>query len=96
MGHVRITPLGLSGISVAGAIDAATAPAVVAAATSHGALVRLDLSGCTFMDSSGISALIEIHRHSIDGGGSLYLVDPSDAVTRVLIISGLMATFNVE
>ncbi|MEZ5226980.1 MAG: STAS domain-containing protein [Acidimicrobiales bacterium] len=95
MGHVRITPLGLSGISVAGAIDAATAPAVVAAATSHGALVRLDLSGCTFMDSSGISALIEIHRHSIDGGGSLSR-RPSDAVARVLIISGLMATFNVE
>ncbi|MFC8201648.1 STAS domain-containing protein [Streptomyces sp. NPDC057298] len=48
-----------------------------------------DLSGVTFMDSSGISVLILAHRAASSAQGWLHIADASHAVLRVLQIAGL-------
>jgi anti-anti-sigma factor len=69
--------------SVWGEIDAATAGSVEALADFQGAL-RLDLSGVTFIDSSGVAGLIRLYRRCDDDGCSLQIVECSPQVERVL------------
>ena len=96
MENLHIRRLGLSGLEVDGELDAATSTSLINAAAELGSYIRLDLSGCTFMDSMGISAVITIKRKADDAGGSLSIVRPSKAVLRVLTISGLIDTFTIE
>ncbi|MFI2645430.1 STAS domain-containing protein [Streptomyces sp. NPDC018610] len=56
----------------------ASAPATVA-----------DLSGLTFMDSSGINALISAHQAAQAAGARLSLAAPREAVLRVLQLVGV-------
>ena len=57
--------------------------------------VELDLSGVEFIDSSGISMLIEARKHFEGANRALVVVNPSDAVRRVLVLTGLTETFGV-
>ncbi|MFF8595083.1 STAS domain-containing protein [Streptomyces sp. NPDC015220] len=56
----------------------ATAPVTVA-----------DLGGLTFMDSSGINALISAHQAAQESGARLCLAAPQEAVLRVLQLVGV-------
>jgi anti-anti-sigma factor len=49
----------------------------------------VDLSDVTFMDSSGINALIAAHRAAQAGGTRLRLAAPQEAVLRVLQLVGV-------
>ncbi|MFE9172250.1 STAS domain-containing protein [Streptomyces kebangsaanensis] len=49
----------------------------------------VDLSGVTFMDSSGINALITAHQVARAGGTRLRLAAPQEAVLRVLQLVGV-------
>jgi len=87
-------------LSVAGEIDLATAEAfrdqlrrLIAEAHSP-ALV--DLSGVTFMDSSGVDALASARRRAGDAGVELILVAPSPPVRRVLELTALWDHFAVR
>jgi anti-anti-sigma factor len=86
---------------VAGEIDAHTAGDLAAAlepftdAPTGGSDVSLDLSGVTFMDSSGIRVLIDAHRRVEAAGDRLVVANPSRAVRRLLEISGLTDHLNV-
>lgn len=51
--------------------------------------VVLDLSGVTFCDSSGVSALVRGHARASAAAGGLRLCAASDQVTKVLELSGL-------
>ncbi len=75
-----------AGLSVVGEVDLATAPELSKALSRSGPDLDLDMSRCTFMDSSGISALIEAKAGSVPG---LAIVRPSTAVRRVLDLCGL-------
>ena len=83
-------------IVVRGEIDAATAPALTAdlgraLATGSGP-VEVDLSAVTFIDSSGLRALI-IARHEAEAvGNTLRIVATSDVVSRLLEVTGLTET----
>ncbi|MFJ5899545.1 STAS domain-containing protein [Streptomyces sp. NPDC093064] len=55
--------------------------------TAPGTVV--DLRDVTFMDSSGINALIAAHRAAQAGGTRLRLAAPQEAVLRVLQLVGL-------
>ena len=57
---------------------------------------RVDLSGVTFMDSSGISALIECQQRALDDGSQVVLIAPSTSCRRVLEILGLDDFFPIE
>lgn len=51
--------------------------------------VILDLSGVTFLDSSGLGALVASHRRLRSLGGVLGLVCRNDIVLRVFRLTGL-------
>ena len=50
--------------------------------------VLLDLSGITFIDSSGLRLLLEASRSSAVSGWYFFVVRPSEAVTRLVQLSG--------
>jgi stage II sporulation protein AA (anti-sigma F factor antagonist) len=77
----------------AGEIDVASAPILAAqlcAATDGGAVVVVDLGDVTFMDSSGLNALVMAH-HAAPGHVRLGAVHPN--VRRVLEIAGVIDIF---
>ncbi|MET9929878.1 MULTISPECIES: STAS domain-containing protein [unclassified Streptomyces] len=51
--------------------------------------VVADLEGVTFMDSSGLNALISAHRHLTEAQGWLRIAAAQEAVQRVLALVGL-------
>ncbi|MEU9891220.1 STAS domain-containing protein [Sphaerisporangium sp. NPDC051017] len=56
----------------------------------------VDLSEVTFMDASGVAALMAARRRSLRLGGGVRLVSPSSSVRRVLEASGLSSRFPVR
>ena len=54
-------------------------------------LLVIDLSGLSFMDSSGVRVLVAAHAKAADGGGELTIVRPErgGAVDRILEVSGI-------
>jgi anti-sigma B factor antagonist len=56
----------------------------------HGrCVIRLDMSGVQYMDSTMMGALVEAHQVCHDKGGSLTLTDVPDRVRRLLCMGGL-------
>lgn len=84
-------------ITVSGELDLATAPelraACSAAAQGSAETVRIDLGGLTFLDSSGISVLVETQRDLEARGAALVLHHMSDRTRRVLDVAGLSGFF---
>lgn len=56
--------------------------------------VVADLSGVTFMDSSGLRALLDLQNACRRGGQELTLARPSEAVVRVIELVDLTADFS--
>ena len=87
-------------ITVAGEVDIATSPALRDAcleAVNDGAGdVGLDLDGVTFLDSSGISVLVQARQRLAASGRRLELRAVSRPVRRVLEVAGLGPTFGLE
>lgn len=57
---------------------------------------RLDLDGVTFIDSSGMRVLLDVHRHMEADGRRLILLRPSASVVRLLQITGLVGHLHTE
>jgi anti-sigma B factor antagonist len=74
---------------VAGEIDAHSAPSLAELLTVNGEKLVLDLAGVTFMDSSGLRVVVNLHQHGQDGGPELVIQDPSKPVVRLFEIAGL-------
>ncbi len=80
-------------IRLVGELDLATADAVEAElkrveSTDAGAIV-LDLSGLTFMDSTGVRLLVHAHARSRADANRLTLLRGRAAVQRVMELSGV-------
>jgi len=58
--------------------------------------LELDVSGLTFLDSSGISALLRVKSDLEADGHDLKLISPTASVRRVLEITGLLGVFGLE
>ena len=54
-----------------------------------------DISNVRYINSSGIGVLITILTKFRNKGGELYLINPSDHVNKLLIITKLQAIFNI-
>nr|WP_260408581.1 STAS domain-containing protein [Planomonospora venezuelensis] len=77
---------------VSGEIDIATAPALRARlqnALTAGGRLLVDLSGVTFMDARGLSALVAVNNRARELGGAVHLVGVPAAVRRLLRLTGL-------
>jgi len=82
-------------VAVRGELDAATAPSVsdtVSALTRDGlAGVVIDLDDVSFVDSRGLSALLESHREATHRNMTLTVMNPQPAVQRLLRLTGVDA-----
>ena len=58
--------------------------------------VEVDLTGLTFIDSSGLSALVEGHRAAHDAGGVVVLRNPTPMLRRLLDITRLDSLLVVD
>ncbi|MFD2355993.1 STAS domain-containing protein [Nonomuraea ferruginea] len=80
-------------VAVAGELDLFTAPVlrdeVRDAIKQDGARLVLDLQQLSFMDSSGLSVLIEAWRLATGEGGGVSLAAPQAPVARILRTTGL-------
>lgn len=57
--------------------------------------VLLDLTGVTFMDSTGLKVLLSVQRRAELAGGSFGVAGPSRAVRKILALTGLDQTFDI-
>lgn len=78
-------------IAVSGEIDLATAPQFEAAVAEIGAGEPMvaDLTGVTFIDSTGLRVLIGAHEAAGEHGGKFALVVSDGPVTKLLSITGV-------
>ncbi len=79
-------------ITVTGEVDAHTAPVVrdaVEAVIAPQAQVVVDLSGVTFLDSTGLGVFVTALKHLRETDGSLDLVVTSPRVLKVFELTGL-------
>ena len=94
--HVDTVPV----VRVIGALDLGTAPILDAKLEEFDSITKplvIDLSDVTFIDSSGISVLIQCQerREDDENGSRVRLVVTRDAVRRVIEFTGLTETFDV-
>jgi anti-anti-sigma factor len=79
-------------VTLGGYIDLSTRKQlrdVLAAAAKGTSHLVVDMSRLGFMDSTGLSVLVEVHRRLDGRGGTLALAAPQPIVAKVLQISGL-------
>lgn len=86
-------------LRVRGEVDLGTANALgdraLALLQTTSAHLVLDLSGVTFMDSTGLKVLIAIQRRAALAGGSLAVAGATRPVHRLLTITGLDEAFTL-
>ena len=87
-------------VRVSGEVDLATAPKLCAVLedviVDQGNLsVTVDLGEVTFMDSSGLNALVSALKHLPDRNGHLMLARPSAMTMRLFELTGLDTVYDV-
>jgi anti-sigma B factor antagonist len=91
--HVEVTACG-DGllVRVVGVVDALSLPTVsreLTDAQRGSGTVYVDLSDVTFMDSRGLGSLLAANERSREGAAPVRIYRPSDAVRRLLEVSGV-------
>ena len=85
---------------VRGELDLLVAPslrtALLEASHHDGATITLDLSAVTFIDSTGISVILQAWQRASAEGGRLVLSAASPAVARVIEATGLSELLAVD
>lgn len=56
----------------------------------------LDLAELTFLDSSGLGALLQIRSEAVSRGATFAVVQVAAAPARVIAIAGLNSTFGID
>lgn len=87
-------------ITLAGEIDLANADDVeqelLRVEATDARIIRVDLSGLTFIDSTAIRLLVLASARASADGNRLSLHNPSDRVLRVLHIAGIAARLPIS
>jgi len=81
-------------VVVAGDVDLATAPKLQAALVAVDGDVIVDLSEVSFLDSSGLSALIAGRKHAVAAGCGFEVRNPGELVERAMRITGVYDFLN--
>jgi anti-anti-sigma factor len=94
----RRLPGGVVEIVPHGEIDLETAPEIrgavdAAFAADEPAVIKVDLSDVSFVDSVGISALVGGYHTAAIRGTRLVVTEPSEFVYKQLFISGVVGLF---
>lgn len=89
---------GVAVAAVAGEIDLATVEQVeraLAPPAAAGQRVIVDLTGCDFIDSSGLRALVSARSTAAEAGGRIVLVIDDAGLLRVLEVAALDQVFEI-
>jgi anti-sigma B factor antagonist len=93
---IRLDPAGVPIIGVSGELDSSNAASLEAdiapVAAEHPERLIFDLSELRFMDSAGIAVLVGVAAR-VD---AVQLREPSQAVRRVIELTGLSAVLPIE
>ena len=95
------TEAGVAVLTISGEHDLSTAPILrrrLDALLDQGAPTVVDLSPATFIDSSILGAILDARRRAseADTGFAVFQVNGTDAVKRVLEVTGLRAELPVH
>ena len=86
-------------LDLEGEVDVYTAPQLEKALIEHSqqgaGRVVVNLAQVEYMDSTGLSALIQGHATLAQSGGTLLLVSPRPRIARLLAITGLASRLSV-
>jgi anti-sigma B factor antagonist len=84
-------------VCVAGELDLYTAPelerALLPAAGEAAGPFMVDLSGCTFLDSTALAILVAAKRRLADADGAFRIIGAAPAIRRPFEITGLDRLF---
>ena len=58
--------------------------------------VEMDLADVTFIDSSGLGALVAVHNYAKELGATLVLLRAGPVVSRFFELAGVRDYFNIE
>ena len=87
-------------IAVRGEVDIATCPGlddtIVSIVRAGVDVLEIDLSGVTFMGSSGLASLLRAQRLAVEGGGGVRLLRPSQVVRDLLEMTRLLDRFEID
>ncbi len=85
-------------VRVDGDLDMATCPELVEALgrADAGTRIVIDLSGCTFLDSSAVRVLVSTARAAESDGGDVVLVTKDPGILRVLQIASVATMFQIH
>ena len=96
---VTRTEDGISVAVVRGGLDLAAAPSVerqlLDATPAGGTALLVDLAEVDAVDAAGVGALLAAVLHVRANGGEVVLIDPSEAVQRVLRLGRLESALDV-
>jgi len=98
---VEINKLGEQAIvSVAGEIDAYTAPklreAIIPLAEEPNPNITINLKNVSYMDSTGLGVFVGLLKSVRKNGGQLNLVELSDRLERLFSITGLSDIIDIS
>ena len=86
-------------VSPAGDLDVSTSPRLLACIdellAEGRATITLDLRAVTFIDSSGLGALVKAHKRA-SSSARLTVVEPRPHIHRAMEISGILKVIRVE
>src|SRR5262249_31708202 len=85
-------------VKVVGEVDIATAPQLAEALAQFAtSTVRVDITGVTFLDSSGLHALYAAHRYISRNGGRMNICGELDPrIKRVIDMTELTEVFEFD
>ena len=89
-------------LEVNGAVDMASAPQllesvlIAASSSDHQMLVIVDLADCTFIDSSGVAALMAASLRVRDHRSHLVITNPPELIARILDMAGLYDCLDIR
>jgi anti-sigma B factor antagonist len=81
-------------VAVAGEIDLATAPELRTALLAAEGDVTVDLAGVSFMDSSGLGALVAAQKHTVGSGHRFVVRNETELVERTMKLTGVYEFFH--
>lgn len=90
---------GAAVVTVAGEVDLSSAAFLqdeLRAALEQSPTVVVDVSGMTFIDSSGLNALVHAHRSAQEAGSELRVRQPTPMFRKLLQITRLETLFVVD
>ena len=96
--HETVLGDGTSRVRLEGEIDLAVKDDLiecVRASLAHAVRVELDFAEVSFIDSSGLGALVLLHKEAGGVGKKLFLMNLSPAIDHLLEITGLHGVFDV-